>query len=74
MLNLNIRSFNANINNFRELLASLKGVSVLLLSWNRGVMKQQMRNLYEAQKTIILLTKQKSIKKEEAFAFVYRNN
>ena len=45
ILHLNIRSFNANIDNFREFLASLIGHSVLFLR-NLGAMKQQMRTLY----------------------------
>ena len=46
ILNLNMRSINANIDNFTEFLASLNGNFSILFLRNLRAMKQQMRTLY----------------------------
>ena len=74
ILHLNIRSLNANIDNFREFLGSLSGnfsVIVLTESWCDETASE---NSVLSLDNYILLTKQETIKKVAAFAFIYTNS
>ena len=70
---MNIRSLNANIDNFREFLASLNGnfsVIVLTECWcDETANENSLLNL----DNYFLFTKQERIKKVVAFAFICTN-
>ena len=74
ILHLNIRSLNANIDNFREFLGSLNGnfsVIVLTESWCDETANE---NSLLSLDNYILFTEQETIKKVAAFAFIYTNS